>query len=78
MYLQKPYTDYAIENGMEVAAAELIGFAKTDELAPGASQRLTITVESRTSRPTIPTGWAAICWMLERTIWRLDAMRMMR
>lgn len=47
VYLQKPYTDYAIENGMEVAAAELIGFAKTDELAPGASQRLTITVEKQ-------------------------------
>lgn len=28
VYLQKPYTDYAIENGMEVAAVELIGFAK--------------------------------------------------
>lgn len=47
VYLQKPYTEYAIANGMEVAAAELIGFAKTDELAPGASQRLTITVEKQ-------------------------------
>ncbi len=45
LYLQKPYTDYAIRHGMEVAAVELIGFAKTQRLAPGASQTLTITVE---------------------------------
>jgi len=45
IYLQKPYTDYAIRNAMEVAAVELIGFGKTDILAPGASQTLTITVE---------------------------------
>lgn len=42
VYLQKPYTDYAIENGMEVAAVELIGFAKTKTLAPGESQQMTI------------------------------------
>lgn len=45
IYLQKPYTDYAIQNGMEVAAVELCGFAKTDVLAPGESQTLHITVE---------------------------------
>lgn len=45
IYLQKPYTDYAVQYGMEVAAAELIGFGKTDVLAPGASQTLSITVE---------------------------------
>lgn len=45
IYLQKPYTEYAIANGMEVAAVELIGFAKTDELAPGATQTVTVTVE---------------------------------
>ena len=45
VYLQKPYTDYAIANGMEVAAIELCGFAKTGVLAPGASERVTITVE---------------------------------
>lgn len=45
IYLQKPYTEYAIANGMEVAAIELCGFAKTDMLAPGASQTLHITVE---------------------------------
>ncbi|MFR3796332.1 MAG: fibronectin type III-like domain-contianing protein [Christensenellales bacterium] len=32
---------------MEVAAVELIGFAKTDDLVPGASQRLTIAVEKQ-------------------------------
>ena len=45
IYLQKPYTDYAVANGMEVAAVELCGFAKTDVLEPGASQTLTVTVE---------------------------------
>ena len=45
VYLQKPYTDYAMANGMEVAAIELAGFAKTGVLAPGASQTLNITVE---------------------------------
>ena len=45
VYLQKPYTDYDRENGVEKAAVELAGFAKTELLAPGASQRLTVTVE---------------------------------
>ncbi|MBR1813972.1 MAG: glycoside hydrolase family 3 C-terminal domain-containing protein [Lachnospiraceae bacterium] len=45
IYLQKPYTEYAIQNGIEVAAAELAGFAKTGVLAPGASETVTITVE---------------------------------
>ncbi|HBN12351.1 MAG TPA: glycosyl hydrolase [Clostridiales bacterium] len=45
IYLQKPYTDYAIENQMEVAAVELVGFGKTEVLAPGAKQTVTVTVE---------------------------------
>ena len=45
VYLQKPYTDYDRDNGIEKAAVELVGFAKTKELAPGESQTLTVTVE---------------------------------
>lgn len=45
IYVQKPYTDYAITNKMEVAAVELAGFAKTDELNPQESQTVTVTVE---------------------------------
>ena len=44
IYLQKPYTEYDIANGVEKAGVELVGYAKTDELAPGASQTLTISV----------------------------------
>ena len=45
IYLQKPYTDYAIQNAMEVSAIELVGFEKTEPLAPGASQEVTVNVE---------------------------------
>ncbi len=46
VYLQKPYTDYDKANGIEKAAAELVGFKKTGELAPDASETLTITVDA--------------------------------
>lgn len=45
MYLQKPYTQYDKENGIEKAAVELVGFDKTKILAPGEKQTLTVTVE---------------------------------
>jgi len=45
IYLQKPYNDYAVKNEMEVAAVELVGYAKTDVLAPGATKTVTISVE---------------------------------
>ena len=35
LYLQKPYTDYDVENHIEKSSVELVGFAKTDTLAPG-------------------------------------------
>lgn len=45
IYLQKPYTDYDISNGVEKAAAELVGFAKTDVLsADGGSETVEIEV----------------------------------
>lgn len=45
IYLQKPYTDYDKENGVEKASVELVGFEKTDVLEPGDSQEITVTVE---------------------------------
>lgn len=45
IYGQSPYTQYDIENGVEKAAVQLVGFDKTDILQPGASETLTITVE---------------------------------
>ena len=45
VYLQKPYTDYDREHGIEKAAVELAGFAKTEALEPGASETVTITVQ---------------------------------
>ena len=44
IYFQSPYTAYDKANGIEKAAAELCGFAKTDVLAPGASETVNITV----------------------------------
>lgn len=45
VYLQKPYTQYDVDNGIEKAAVELVGYAKTDILAPGeTSNEITITV----------------------------------
>ena len=45
LYFQSPYTDYDKANGIEKASAELCGFAKTDVLAPGASETVNITVD---------------------------------
>lgn len=45
VYLQKPYTDYDRENGVEKAAVELVGYAKTSPLAPGAEEVVHITVQ---------------------------------
>ena len=45
IYLQKPYTEYDKANGVEKSAVELVGIAKTDLLAPGASETVKITVD---------------------------------
>jgi beta-glucosidase len=44
VYFQSPYTDYDKANGIEKASVELCGFAKTAELAPGASETVTVNV----------------------------------
>lgn len=45
LYLSAPYTDYDKQHNVEKAAVSLCAIAKTDEIAPGESQTLTITVD---------------------------------
>ena len=47
IYLSSPYTQYDIDNKIEKAAVQLIGFGKTSELAAGASETITIVVDER-------------------------------
>ena len=44
LYAQSPYTDYDKANGVEKAAVQLTGFAKTETIKPGQSETVTITV----------------------------------
>lgn len=43
IYLQQPY----IKGGIEKASVELVGYAKTNLLEPGASETVTVTVDGR-------------------------------
>ena len=45
IYVSSPYTEYDKENKVEKASVSLVGFDKTDILAPGASETLTIEVD---------------------------------
>ena len=47
IYAQSPYTDYDREHGVEKSAVILCGYDKTDILAPGESETVTITVHKR-------------------------------
>jgi beta-glucosidase len=47
IYIQKPYTSYDEANGIEKAAVELLGYAKTGVLAPNASETVDVTVTGR-------------------------------
>lgn len=50
IYMQSPYTDYDKANGIEKANAELCGFAKTQVLAPGQSETVTVFVDKKELR----------------------------
>ena len=50
VYFQSPYTQYDKDNGIEKAAIELCGFAKTDKLEAGASEIVTINVPKQELR----------------------------
>lgn len=45
LYAQSPYTDYDRENKVEKSSVSLVGFGKTDELEPGASETVDITFD---------------------------------
>lgn len=45
VYAQTPYGDYEKQNAVEKASVQLAGFAKTGELAPGASETVTVEVQ---------------------------------
>ncbi len=45
LYVQTPYTEYDKTHGVEKAAIQFLGMEKTEELKPGASQKVTIVVD---------------------------------
>ncbi len=47
IYGQSPYTQYDIENGVEKASVQLVGFGKTNILEKGQSEVVTIEVERK-------------------------------
>ena len=47
LFLQKPYTQYDIDNRVEKASVELVKYGKTQLLQPGQSETVTLTVEGR-------------------------------
>lgn len=46
VYMQSPYTDYDKKNGVEKSSVELVAFGKSNELEPGASERVSVTFEA--------------------------------
>ena len=50
VYMQSPYTDYDIENLVEKSAVELVAFAKTGEIAPGASETVSLEIPKEALR----------------------------
>ncbi|MBO7196940.1 MAG: glycoside hydrolase family 3 C-terminal domain-containing protein [Clostridia bacterium] len=59
VYLSKPYTQYDIENKIEKAAVELVGYDKTALLQPGASETVTIKVDKESFKTYDTFGQAA-------------------
>ena len=47
VYVSKPYDDYAKANSIQVPSVELLDFGKTEILAPGESETLTIPVDEK-------------------------------
>ncbi len=45
LYVSVPYTSYDVEHGVEKSAIQLLDFAKTSELQPGASETVTIEAD---------------------------------
>ena len=49
-YMQAPYTDFDIQNGIEKSAIQLVGYGKTAELAPNATEKVTVTISKEMMR----------------------------
>ncbi len=47
VFLQKPYTEYNVENGIEASAVELVGYKKTPLIDPGDTENITLIVDDR-------------------------------
>lgn len=47
IYISKPNGDYAKANQIQVPSVELVDFGKTDVLAPGQTQKVTISVDEK-------------------------------
>lgn len=45
IYAQSPYTEYDQVNGVEKASVELVGYVKTSELEPGATETVTVSFD---------------------------------
>ncbi|MDR0856750.1 MAG: glycoside hydrolase family 3 C-terminal domain-containing protein, partial [Clostridiales bacterium] len=50
IYMQSPYTAYDKTNGIEKASVQLVGFAKTKALAPGASETVKVVIPKELMR----------------------------
>ena len=55
IYMQSPYTDYDKSNNIEKASVELVGFAKTDNLAAGGGAGSSETVNISVSKELLKT-----------------------
>lgn len=45
LYVQSPYTEYDRQNGVEKASVMLVGYTKTGELEPGASETVSVSFD---------------------------------
>ena len=47
IYLQKPYTDYDVDNGIEKSSVDFVGYDKTSLLEPNTSEIVSLSVDGR-------------------------------
>lgn len=47
VYISKPYSQYAKDNGIQVPSVELIDYAKTQVIAPGKTEHVTIKLDEK-------------------------------
>ena len=60
IYLQSPYTDYDKQNSIEKSSVELVGYAKTKELQPNASQTVTVHVDKEDMKVYDSKGYGTL------------------